>query len=324
MTNISFMAKGCFPLYFRYPEIVAPIFDRLGFSQGFKRTHPSGLSLYIHRAKNKKETVPIGITIPLLVKNTKEFLDSLHDLPITIENTNWFGHSAFQLELPEQKYFLVVQEDHFLPSTIQYQAKQSSAALFGEGTFILNTKNPLKTAAWYEEFLECETVYRSEETAITMMTNQGEKTPGLTIIHKLEKNSKKIGPLQYKNFCLTTKNIYACWKYLESKNKINPRWKSPQEDGIYRTILLTAPDGYAWKIYGEIPIYNQTLAAELINQPIEKLQQFIKDGLIPVLDNKFLKNIPDDKRDPPYICEDHLLQFLWKKSPYQNKLNFKN
>ena len=108
MTNISFKAKGCFPLYFRYPEKVISIFDRLGFIQGFRREHPSGLTFYIHRSKNKKETAPIGITVPLLVTNTKEFLDALQDLALTIESVSWFGNTAFQIELPEQKYLMVI------------------------------------------------------------------------------------------------------------------------------------------------------------------------------------------------------------------------
>lgn len=318
MTNISFKANGCFPLYFRYPEIITPLFDRLGFSQGFKRTHPSGLTFYIHRAKNKKETVPIGITVPILVNDLSEFINSLQNLPITFEPTTWFEHSAYFARLPENKKLLIVQENQLLPSSIHYYGKQSGAALYGKGTFILNTKNPHKSAMWYEEFLECETVYNSENIAISMMTNFGETIPGLIIFHKLENNSKEIGPLQYKNFCLTTRNIYDCWKFIKNKNKINPRWKSPQEDGLYRTVQLTAPDGYCWKIYGEIPIYSLSAAAALIKQTKPDILQAIKEEKLNAIDSKALKSISKENFDPPYLCEDHLLHLLWKKSPYQN------
>ena len=322
MTNLSFNAKGCFPLYFREPDKVAPIFDRLGFSKGFKREHSSGLTFYIHRAKNKKEMAPIGITVPLLVENTKEFIDSLNDLPITIEAIQWLEHTAYLLILPEQKQLLIIQKDHLLPSKIEYHAKQSSSALYGNGTFILNTRNPNKTADWYEAFLECETVYRSDSLTISVMTNKDEKIPGLTVFHILEKNSKKIGPLQYKNFCLTTKNIYECWRYMLDKKKIDPHWKNPQEDGYYRTILFTGPDGYCWKVYGEVPFHSITEASKLLKQPKAEILLSIQKELLPSLEIKFVKNIPDNARDTHYICEDHLLQHLWQSSPYLTKLTF--
>ena len=322
MSTLPFTAKGCFPLYFRYPETVTPIFDRLGFTPGFKRDHPSGLTFYIHRAKNKKESVPIGIIVPLLVKDTKEFIEKLKGLSLTITPYTWLNHPAFILELPEQKNLMVIQENHLLPEEIQYQGKQSKSALQGNGTFILNTKNPHKSADWYEEFLECETVYRSETLTITIMTNHGATSPSLTILHKLEKDTKKIGPLQYKNFCLTTKNIYECWHYLQNKNKLNPRWKNPQEDGIYRTVTLTSPDGYCWKIYGEVPFFNIHEAMKLTKQPKEKIEEAINKELLKALPEKYYKNIPIENQNPPYICEDNLLQFLWQKSPYQNQLKF--
>ena len=197
MTNIPFKGRGTFPLYFRHPENINPLFDLLGFSQGFRRAHPSGLTFYIHRTKNKKEVAPFGLTVPLLVDNLNDFSNVVQKLPqFILEPSQWFGNPAILINITEQKKFLIIQENQLLPPQTNYQGKQSNVALQGNGVFILNSKNPEKAADWYESFLECETVYRSEKMTISIMTNFNESTPGLIIFHQLETDSKKIGPLK--------------------------------------------------------------------------------------------------------------------------------
>ncbi len=319
MTTIDFQGRGCFPLHFRHPEEFSFIFDNLGFCQGFRRSHNSGLTFYIHRTKNKKEVAPLGLTIPLLTNQLNELKDIFKKIPsVNMESKLWFDHEVTLATLPDQKKFLFLQENQLLPKQMNYQGKQSQNALKGDGYLILNSKNPEKAAAWYEAFLECETVFKTEQMCISIMTNFNETTPSLIIFHPLEKDSKKIGPIHYKNFCLTTKDIYACWNYLASKNKINPRWKTPIEDGIYRTLLISAPDGYDWKIYGEIPVYTLSQAAKILNKPKEKLLTDIQNGRLQILKEKK----PIQAETEPSICEDHLLQYFWNKSPYRESLTF--
>jgi hypothetical protein len=320
MTNLEFKGKGCFPFHFRHPEIFSPFFDTLGFNQGFKRSHGSGLTFYIHRTKNKKEVAPFGLTIPLLTNNVNELKEIFQKIPnTTIEAKQWFGSDAFIVTLADQKKFLLLKENQLLPSNINYTGKQSQNALSGDGYLILNTKNPEKAAIWYEAFLECETVFKSDQICVSIMTNFNESNPNLIIFHQLEKDSKNIGPIHYKNFCLTTKNIYACWNYLASKGKINPRWKNPTEDGIYRTLLISAPDGYEWKIYGEIPVYTLSQAAKILKRPKDQLLLAIQNGHLQILKKK---NSPTEVEEEPSVCEDHLLQYFWKKSPYREELTF--
>ncbi len=319
MTNIDLKGKGCFPFHFRHPEEFSYIFDTLGFGQGFKRSHSSGLTFYVHRTKSKKEVAPLGLTVPLLTNQINELKQIFQKIPNTlIESKQWFDNEVFLVTLADQKKFLLLQENQLLPKQINYTSKQSQNALLGDGYLILNTKNPEKAAIWYETFLECETVFKSDQICISIMTNFNESSPNLIIFHQLEKDSKKIGPIHYKNFCLTTKNIYACWNYLASKNKINPRWKNPIEDGVYRTLLISAPDGYDWKIYGEIPAYTLSQAAKILKRPKEQLLADIQKGYLQILKEK----APTQVETEPSVCEDHLLQYFWKKSPYREELTF--
>lgn len=315
MTDLQFIAKGNFPLYFKKPEDFHAIFDAMGFSKGFRREHPSGLICYIHRCKNKKEIAPQGLTIPLLVQDINAFKSEIQPLPVYLTEVLWLKNKAVLMELGDGKKFLIIQEDAFLPKELSNLKNNSTDDIIGNGFLILNCKDPKRSAEWYENFLNCHTYHYSEEISITLKQNNHSSTPEFILFHQKENNKQNIGPLNYQHFCFTAPNIYKAWAYLKQKSKINPTWKSPQEDGIYRTVTVACPDGYRCKIYGQVPLFNLEQASKLTKLSASNIKEAIQSKKLKTLEKKDAQKI--NPKEEFLICEDHLMAYAFQNSPYE-------
>ena len=60
-------------------------------------------------------------------------------------------------------------------------------------------------------------------------------------------------------------------------------------------------------------------AAKILKQPKDQLLLAIQNGHLQILKKK---NSPTEVEEEPSVCEDHLLQYFWKKSPYREELTF--
>ncbi|PCJ58186.1 MAG: hypothetical protein COA79_14295 [Planctomycetota bacterium] len=323
MNQSNFHGCGTFAFYFLKPEKISPILDRLGFSKGFKRIHPSGLTLYIHRGRNKKDCIHSGVTPVIYTPSLETIKNDLKGTNTQIQNIERFGHPALQLNFDEHNYLILVEgtnQECLLPENSKAIDTNATLPIIGNGHFILKSKDPIKSSAWYANLFSIPAIYESPDLAINYITSSNNSS--LIIFHEKKIIKHKNRPPKYKLYGLTTNNIYDCWGFLKQQQKISPTWKHPQSDGHWRTININGPEGYTWKLYGSIPVYTLDIASQLLQ--VEKLSMIenTKNGSTPSLPEKF---IPQDKlseNDNYFYCEDQLLEHLRKESPYEKKLQF--
>ncbi len=313
MKNLIYGA-GSFPFYFKQSESANRFTDLLGFHTGFCRKHPSGLTLYIHRAKNKKDLLPIGITPILFIDNLQE-IQKLFEGKYECTQNTYLEQDSYLVRMPNDKWLRFMPKS-YLEQITKELIDQDSASLICHTITSLKTKDPQKSAKWYEDFLGTKTLSFGNGSYASLMKNGSNL---FILIHDLETDRKLIGPPDYKLFGIKSKDMFETWQYLKEKKKINPTWKFPKIDGPWRYINITAPDGYTWRIYAKSNIYDLKTAADLVQVKPEVLLSEVENKNLDLLPDKYKTQL---KADESYFYEDQLLQFFWKKSPYTNKLFF--
>lgn len=309
---------GSFPFYFKQSEAANKFTDLLGFGHGFCRKHPSGLTFYIHRAKNKRDLCSIGIT-PILFSPDLESAKDLFEKKYEIKKNTYLDQNTYLVKMPNDKW-LRFMEESFLKKLTDGLTDQETDSLTCNTFASLKAKDPQKSAKWYEDFLHTKTIPLGQNSLASVMKNGSNL---FVLIHDLETNRKLIGPANYKLFGLKSKNMLDSWSYLNEKKKINPTWKWPKIDGPWRFVDISGPDGYTWRIYAKVNVYDIKTAADLVQVQPQILLDEVEKKKLDLLPEKYTSHI-EDKDKSQYFYEDQLLHFFWKKSPYTTSLHFPN